>query len=150
VVHGAAEAELAEPGLAERHETRGAVHPGEVAVDGDRARDVGVGAVLGGHPRDVDVVLEEGRHAGEEAGSRGAGLVPRVVERLVGQRPELVVDGLGAGDRRLHHVAHRQPVPAGLDEADRVEVLQGVVAEGVHAGHGGKPRRRRAPGEGPA
>ena len=148
VLGGRAEAELAQPGLAERHQTGGQEHPGEVAVAARGPPDERVAALLGRHARDVDVVLEE-RGDAREVPPRGLrASVPGTVERGVRDRVELRVHPFDPRDRGLHHLGHRQA--AVLDpghQPHRVEVSEGVVAEGMHARHGRQPTDAdRSPG----
>ena len=107
VVDRPGEAELGELGLAERDQSGGEIHPREVAVGPLRDADEGVGALLGRHAGDVDVVLDEGGHPGEPAAPRVPRLLAGAVERGVGHRTQVAVDPLGAGDGRLDHLGDR-------------------------------------------
>jgi hypothetical protein len=138
VVDCPTEAELGEPGLAERDQSGGEVHPREVPVAPRGSADERVGAVLGRHSCDLDVVLEEGGHAREEPGPRVGGLVPRPVVGLVRERAELRIDRPGPRDRCVDDRGDGQALPIGRREPDSVEILQRVVGEGVHASHGGE------------
>ena len=122
---------------------------------GQRPAAVGVAALLGRHPGDVDVVLEEGRDAGEEAAPRVARLGAGPVVRDVRDRVEVGLEPLGAGDRGVDDLGDRHlALLDGGDQTDRVEVSEGVVGEGVHSRHAanlasgqkrvGSPKRKTA------
>ena len=136
VLGGGAEAVLRQLGLADRHQSGGEEHPREVAVALGRPRRERVGALHGREPRQVDVVLEEGRYAGEPAAARLRGLGPGPVEAVGRERVERGRHLLGAGDGRLDHLGDRHvPGREGRDQPHRVQVAEGVVGEGVHASH---------------
>ena len=89
VLGGGAEAVLRQLGLAERDQPGREEHPGEVAVAPGRVGRPRRRCPAGGHPGDVDVVLDEGGYAGEEAAARLAGLAAGPVERAERERVEL-------------------------------------------------------------
>ena len=132
-----AEAELRHLRLAQRHQAGRQEHPREIAVGGHRAAasQASVPCIVG-MPGDGDVVLDERRHAVEEAAVRARRVrtVARTVERLVREPVQRRVDRLGAGDRRLDQLGRRHRARAdGVDQADGVMVAEGVVAEGVRS-----------------
>jgi hypothetical protein len=134
------EAVLRELGLAQRDQPRREVHPREVAVLLRRVRRPRVGALHRGHAGDVDVVLDERRHAGEVATPRVARLTSCPVEVGVGDGTELVGDRLSAGDGRLDDLLDRHLAGTEVfDDPDRIEVTEGIVEEGVYATHGHAP-----------
>ena len=144
VLRRGAEPVLGELGLADRDEPGGEEHPGEVAVALGRPGVERVGALHRGHAGEVDVVLEEGRDAGEEAAPRVGGLGAGAVEALDRDGVEGRPHPLGPRDRRLDHLGDRDPARGErLGEPDRVEVAEGVVGEGVEASHDREASRCR-------
>ena len=145
-----AEAVFRHLGLAQRRHPGGQVHPREIAVDFGRARRPRVGAAHRRQPGDVDVVLDERRHAAEEAGaSRCRRLGTSPVESLAGHAVQCRVDGFGAGDRCLDDLGRAYPTGVeGVDQTNGVEVTERVVTECVHMSHpadatAGRPRTGR-------
>ena len=128
-----AEAVLREPGLAQDRGADRLEHPGEVAVRLGRLGDEGPGAVLGGQPRDVAVVLDEAgltRRRTRRAGSRASATRP--ANRSAGQPVAARRRASGCARSRLDGLPSRDPAgPDLLGQADRVVLAEGVVDEGV-------------------
>ncbi len=133
VLAAGTEAVLRQLGLAERDQPGREVHPREVAVLLRGVRRPRVGALHRRHAGDVDVVLDEGRHAGEvaAAGSRG----PRVWP--------------GRSPRRRPRRARRRPARCGRWRRRRPRGSRPCRPRGArparpHRGRPGHRRRRRA------
>ena len=133
------EAVLRELALAQRDQAGGEIHASEVAVPPGRVTDPGVGALAGRQAGHVDVVLDQGRYAGEVAALGVTRLRARSVIGREGHAVELRIDLFDAGDRCVDHVAHRHLTGVqGLDQSHRIVVTEGVVTEGMHSRHGDK------------
>ena len=139
MLSGGAEAELRQLRLAQRNQTGGQKELREVAVAGLRPRIPGVGSLHSGHALDIDVVLDERRHAVEISTLAGCGgsVSPGLIEALVRQSVEDRIHRLRADDCGLDQLRRRYPSGAhGIDQRHGVEITECVVAEGVDMPHG--------------
>ena len=60
---------------------------------------------------------------------------PFTLTRVVGLDPQVGVDSPDPSDGRVDHVHDTQAVVHGGHQPHRVEVVEGVVGEGVHTSH---------------
>src|SRR3954447_24288817 len=137
---GTAEAELRQLGFAQRDQPGALHHSDHFAVGLRRKRFPRVGAAHRRLPGDVNVVLDEGRHAVKKPGPRrrvARRLAARHVVTPVSQTIEFGVDGFGAGYGGLDDLDRAQPArPDSLGQRDGIEVTEGIVTKCVYAEHG--------------